>query len=84
MPRRYDTQKDPDELWTVYDKFTGWPAELDGLVLTGLSERVAKKFVGTLSLRDHIDRMAKGYSVKNARWLTSRRAFGWAAILLRK
>ena len=67
MPRRYDIQKDPDELWTVYDKFTGWPAELDGLVLTGLSERAAKKFVGTLNLRDHIDRMARGVSVKNAR-----------------
>jgi hypothetical protein len=61
MPRRYDIQKDPDELWTVYDKFTGWPAELDGLALTGLSERAAKKFVGTLNLRDHIDRMARGY-----------------------
>jgi hypothetical protein len=60
MPRRYDIQKDPDELWTVYDKFTGWPAELDDLVLTGLSVRVAKKFGGMLNLRDHIDRMAKG------------------------
>jgi hypothetical protein len=59
MPRRYDIQKDPDDLWTVYDKFTGWPAELDGLVLSGLSVRVAKKFGGMLSLRDHIDRMAK-------------------------
>jgi hypothetical protein len=61
MPRRYDIQKDPDELWTVYDKFTGWPAELEGLVLAGLSERAAKKFIGTLNLKDHIDRMARGY-----------------------
>jgi hypothetical protein len=61
MPRRYDIQKDPDELWTVYDKFTGWPAELDSLVLTGLSERAAKKCGSTLNLRDHIDRMARGY-----------------------
>jgi hypothetical protein len=60
MPRRYDIRKDPDELWTVYDKFTGWPAELDALVLAGLSERAAKKLGGTLNLRDHIDRMAKG------------------------
>jgi hypothetical protein len=61
MPRRYDIQKDCDELWTVFDKFTGWPAELDSLVLTELSERAAKRFVGRLNLRDHIDRMAKGY-----------------------
>jgi hypothetical protein len=49
MPRRYDIQKDPDELWTVYDKFTGWPAELDGLVLAGLSERAAKRSVVCLT-----------------------------------
>jgi hypothetical protein len=67
MPRRYVIQKDPDELWTVYDKFTGWPAELDGLVLRGLSLRAAKKFVGTLNLKDHIDQMGRGISVKNAR-----------------
>jgi hypothetical protein len=66
MPRRYAIQKDPDELWTVYDKFTGWPAELDGLVLTGLSVRAAKKFVGKLNLRDHIDQMGRGTSLKNA------------------
>jgi hypothetical protein len=67
MPRRYVIQKDPDELWTVYDKFTGWPAELDGLVLTRLSVRAAKKFVGTLNLKDHIDQMGRGISLKNAR-----------------
>jgi hypothetical protein len=60
MPRRYDIQKDPDELWTVYDKFTGWPAELDGLVLAGISERAAKELVDVLNLRDRNDRMAKG------------------------
>jgi hypothetical protein len=42
----------------VYDKFTGWPAEMDGLVLAGLSERAAKKLGGTLNQRDHIGRMA--------------------------
>jgi hypothetical protein len=72
MPRRYDIQKDPDELWTVYDQFTGWPAELDGLVLTGLSVRVAKKFGGMLNLRDHIDRMAKG------EYLGRRRLLNWS------
>jgi hypothetical protein len=72
MPRRYDIQKDPDELWTVYDKFTGWPAELDGLVLTGLSVRVAKRLGGMLNLRDHIDRMAKG------EYLGRRRLLNWS------
>ena len=66
MPRRYEIQKDPDELWTVYDRFTGWPAELDGLVLTGLHVRAAKKLVGTLNLRDHI-RMAREVSVRKVR-----------------
>jgi hypothetical protein len=60
MPRRYDIRKDPDELWTVYDKFTGWPAELDGLVLAGVSAKAAKEFVDLLNLRDRNDRMAKG------------------------
>jgi hypothetical protein len=70
MPRRYDIQKDPDELWTVYDKFTGWPAELDGLVLAGLSERAAKEFGGSLNLRDHIGRMAKlGYREDAGYWI---------------
>jgi hypothetical protein len=60
MGRRYDIQKDPDELWTVYDKFTGWPAELDGLVLAGISAKAAQELVDALNLRDHNDRMAKG------------------------
>jgi hypothetical protein len=67
MPRRYDIRKDPDELWTVYDKFTGWPAELDGHVLTGLNVRAAKKIACRLNLKEHIDQMGRGISLKNAR-----------------
>jgi hypothetical protein len=60
MPRRYDIQQDSDELWTVYDMFTGWPAELDGLVLAGICAKAANEFVDVLNRRDRNDRMAKG------------------------
>ena len=36
MTHRYDVRNDRDKLWTVFDVFTGWPAELDGLILTCL------------------------------------------------
>jgi hypothetical protein len=60
MPRRYYTHQDPDELWTVYDMFTGWPAELDGLVLAGICAKAASELVDVLNRRDPNDRMAKG------------------------
>ncbi|EHK53117.1 hypothetical protein MAXJ12_31954 [Mesorhizobium alhagi CCNWXJ12-2] len=40
--------------------FTGWPAELDGLVLAGICAKAASELVDVLNRRDHNDRMAKG------------------------
>jgi hypothetical protein len=60
MAHRYDVRNDPDKLWTVFDVFTGWPAELDGLILTGLQPEEAYDILDEVNQQDVETRKAKG------------------------
>jgi hypothetical protein len=40
MPNRFDLREDVDG-WTVYDRFTGWPAVVAGVAQTGLDIQIA-------------------------------------------
>jgi hypothetical protein len=60
MVHRYDVRNDPDNLWTVFDVFTGWPAELDGLILTGLMIEEAYGILDHVNEKDVEARKARG------------------------
>lgn len=60
MAQRYGIRNDPDKLWTVFDVFTGWPARLDGLVLTDLSREEASGILDHVNKKDVEARKARG------------------------
>lgn len=60
MSIRYDMQQDQDQRgWTVVDRFTGWPAEVNGVAQTGLPLEDADDLVDLLNLQDVKRRTAK-------------------------
>ena len=53
MTDRYAMQRDQDQRsWTVVDRFTGWPAQVNGLAQTGLPLEDADDLVDLLNLQD--------------------------------
>ena len=60
MTHRYDVRNDPDKSWTVFDVFTGWPAELDNRILTGLLTEEAYNILDQVNQKDLLTRQAKG------------------------
>jgi hypothetical protein len=53
MPNRFDLREDVDG-WTVYDRFTGWPAVVAGVAQTGLEIQDADE------LAELLDRLSAG------------------------
>ena len=53
MSDRYEMGRDPDQRgWSVVDRFTGWPAEVNGVAQTGLPLEDADDLVDLLNLQD--------------------------------
>ena len=50
--QRYDLRKEPNGTWTVFDVFTGLPAEVGPGVLTGLTMKEADDLVDFLNTLD--------------------------------
>jgi hypothetical protein len=51
--QRYDLRREPDGTWTVFDVFTGWPAEMaDGWSATGFDAEEADEIVEIMNLQD--------------------------------
>jgi hypothetical protein len=60
MSIRYEMQRDQDQRrWTVVDRFTGWPAEVNGVAQTGLPLENADDLVDLLNLQDAKRRTAR-------------------------
>lgn len=49
---RYDMRDEPDGTWTVFDIFTGLPAVVDDVPLTGLEMEEADDLVDLLNFKD--------------------------------
>jgi hypothetical protein len=60
MHNRYDVRQEPDGSWTIYDKFTGWPGEFDGVRMVGMREWDARELVVLVNWGDLRTREAKG------------------------
>ncbi|MCK4205297.1 hypothetical protein J3U99_11015 [Brucella pituitosa] len=48
---RYDLRKEDDGSWTVFDIFTGMPAEVNGIPQDGLEMQQADDLVDLLNLQ---------------------------------
>jgi hypothetical protein len=46
---RYNLRQEPNGLWTVYDIFTGEPAEVNGIPQNGLDMEIADDLVDLLN-----------------------------------
>ena len=57
--QRYDLRKEPDGTWTVFDVFTGLPAEPDGWSASGLELEYADDLVDLLNAVDLKRRVAR-------------------------
>ncbi|MGR4866551.1 hypothetical protein [Caulobacter sp. LARHSG274] len=58
MPNRFDLREDVDG-WTVFDRFTGWPAVVAGVAQTGLDIQDADE------LAEWLDRLsASGHPIE--------------------
>ena len=60
MAQRYDIEKSPDGRWMVIDRFTGWPAEEQGMLLVGLLMEEADDLLDLLNDRDIRDTTGQG------------------------
>ncbi|AMX97127.1 hypothetical protein EOA22_05250 [Mesorhizobium sp. M7A.F.Ca.US.014.04.1.1] len=58
--QRYDLKKEPNGTWTVFDVFTGQPAEPDGHPATGLDMEYADDLVDLLNAADLKRRVDRG------------------------
>ncbi|ESZ28732.1 hypothetical protein EOA13_10030 [Mesorhizobium sp. M7A.F.Ca.US.011.01.1.1] len=58
--QRYDLRKEPDETWTVFDVFTGQPADAWGAPAEYLDEEYSRDLVSVLNLVDLKRRAAPG------------------------
>lgn len=59
MTQRYELHDDSNGLWSVIDRFTGWPARWQGVPQTGLDYFDADDLTDFLNLLDE-RRRAKG------------------------
>jgi len=60
MAQRYEIRKEPDDLWSIIDVFTGQLATLEGVLRVGLKIQEADDMLYILNNRDLSDRKAKG------------------------
>ncbi|TPL07583.1 hypothetical protein FJ938_11115 [Mesorhizobium sp. B2-4-14] len=58
--QRYDLRKETDGTWTVFDVFTGQPAEIEGQPVTGLDLEYADDLVDLLNIADVKRRLSRG------------------------
>lgn len=49
---RYDMRKEDDGSWTVFDIFTGWPADVNGVPQDGLEMEQADDLADLLNYLD--------------------------------
>ncbi|CTQ67229.1 hypothetical protein [Roseibium alexandrii] len=52
MQQRYDIREEEDGMWTVFDIFTGLPAEVNGEILIGLDIQEADDAVDLMNAID--------------------------------
>ncbi|TJW02167.1 MAG: hypothetical protein E5W97_21495 [Mesorhizobium sp.] len=52
MANRYALRMDEPNSWTVFDIFTGQPAEFETKVMIGINARRAEEIVGELNAQD--------------------------------
>ncbi|RWA69262.1 hypothetical protein [Mesorhizobium sp.] len=52
MANRYALRMDDPNSWTVFDVFTGQPAEFEKKMMIGIKTRRAEKIVGELNTQD--------------------------------
>ncbi|RUX25383.1 hypothetical protein EOA13_27520 [Mesorhizobium sp. M7A.F.Ca.US.011.01.1.1] len=57
---RYDRRKEIDGMWTVFDVFTGLPAEIDGHPYVDLDMEYANEMADVLNTQDVARRLARG------------------------
>jgi hypothetical protein len=50
--QRHRVRQNPDGYWTVYDVFTGYPVEIDGVIKDRLMAEEADDLVDLLNLQD--------------------------------
>ena len=60
MANRYALRMDRPNSWTVFDIFTGQPAEVEQKVMVGIKTRRAEKLVVELNIQD-VKRREDGY-----------------------
>jgi hypothetical protein len=60
MQGRYDMRKEGDG-WTVFDRFTGWPASVNGVEQVGLPTEDADDLVDLLNRMDIQRRQAAAH-----------------------
>lgn len=58
--QRYDLRKEPDGTWTVFDVFTGQPADDWGAPAVGLDMEYADDLVDLLNIVDLKRRITRG------------------------
>jgi len=52
MANRYALRMDDPNSWTVFDVFTGQPAEFEKKMMIGIKTRRAEEIVGELNIQD--------------------------------
>ncbi|MDG4904770.1 MULTISPECIES: hypothetical protein [unclassified Mesorhizobium] len=52
MANRYALRMDEPNSWTVFDIFTGQPAEFEKKMMVGIKTRPAEKIVGEMNIQD--------------------------------
>lgn len=52
MTTRYELFHDDDDTWAVIDKFTGWPAKINGVLQMGMEMEKASNVVDVLNFLD--------------------------------
>jgi hypothetical protein len=58
--QRYDLRKELDRTWTVFDVFTGQPADAWGSPAEGLDKEYADDLVDVLNIADLKRRISRG------------------------
>ena len=62
MPYRYAVREDDPDSWTVYDIFTGWPAQFEGRRTVEMDVRDADGLAELLNVQDLARRTRAGIS----------------------
>ena len=61
MAKRYALRMDEPNSWTVFDIFTGQPAEFEKKMMIGIKTRRAEKIAGELNIQDAKRREGAGW-----------------------